>query len=244
MIGVIDYQAGNTRSVLNALRLCEIDCRLTSKAAELEPCDGVILPGVGSASSAMSALREAGLIDWIRHTEKPFLGICLGMQILYDFSDEGETQALGLTEGRVRSLRDFNVFRTTSLRLNGQMQGATDRTTEAYAQYAAGSEGGSNAADGRLGVGCIRIPHMGWNRIRLTEPSPLFMQIPDGSQMYFAHSFAAPLGPETIAATDFSEGGSFSSAFEMGNFFGVQFHPEKSGPLGLQLLKNFEGLCS
>lgn len=201
MIGVIDYRAGNTRSVLNALKAIDVPCLLTDSPALLADCDGVILPGVGSAKSAVDILNINGLFKWLRETEKPVLGICLGMQLLFDSSEEGNVTTLGIVPGRVRYLGRFEP-RSFS-----------------------------------------RIPHMGWNRVNILRPTRLMDEIPAPPQMYFAHSFAAGMKPGDSPPWAVGETDGFCAAVEKDNFFGVQFHPEKSSRSGLQLLKNFEAIC-
>lgn len=189
MIGVIDYEAGNLASVTNALRSINAGVVVSSDARELSICSGIILPGVGAAQLAMRSLERRDLISFIRTLEVPFLGICLGMQVLYDESEEGNTKCLGIVSGTVE---EFDASAS-------------------------------------------RVPHMGWNKVIFTKTPG------ENAHFYFAHSYYAPVGPATTATTEC--GVSFSAAMRTGNYFGVQFHPEKSGPAGLRLLRGFCDLC-
>jgi imidazole glycerol-phosphate synthase subunit HisH len=152
----------------------------------------VILPGVGAAGPAMARLRERGLDDALRQLQVPLLGICLGMQLLYEASEEGGVACLGLLPGRVRAMR---------------------------------------AAPG------VRIPHMGWNRLRMRRPSPLLDGLAEGEQAYFVHGYAAPVDQACIAET--RHGASFAAMVERGRVCGAQFHPERSSRAGARLLRNF-----
>ncbi len=195
MIGVVDYEAGNIASVSNALSAIGVDFIVSNSRRELERCAGIILPGVGAAPGAMRSLERLQLSGFLRNPGIPLLGICLGMQLLYELSEEGPTKCLGTVSGTVREF---------------------DRSTS-------------------------KVPHMGWNSVEQRSSSPLFAGITREAYFYFAHSYCAPVGASTIAAT--SEGVSFASAIQSGRFYGVQFHPEKSGANGLKLLKNFAALC-
>lgn len=195
MIGIVDYGAGNIRSVGNALERLGTQFFVSRDVAELQRAQKLILPGVGEARSAMESLNNIGLIQWLTMIRVPFLGICIGMQILFEHSDERDTACLGIVPGRVARFDDTN----------------------------------------------LKVPHMGWNRVNLKAQSPLFEGIRDSEFFYFVHSFGAPLVPDTIGATEY--GLQFSSAVQHKNFYGVQFHAEKSGNAGLQLLRNFSELC-
>jgi len=195
-VAIIDNGGANIASLRHALERLGASSQLTSDSSELRAARRVILPGVGAAADAMSRLHALGLVDVIPQLTQPVLGICLGMQLLFASSEEGddgtETDCLGLiTERVVRFPRraDFPV------------------------------------------------PHMGWNQLRLVTPHPLFAGVRDGDYFYFVHSYAAPIGPWTIAATDY--GGEFSAAARHGNFHGVQFHPERSAQPGARVLANF-----
>ncbi len=194
MIALIDYGAGNLTSVRKALHAVGADVRIPRAPSELDDALGVIVPGVGNFLST-SALGE----DWrdaILQTVGrggPLLGICLGLQWLFEGSTEAPNCA-GLS----------------------LMTGQCDRL--------------SGGAD-------LKVPHVGWNALEFPRESRLFEGVPQGSQVYFTHSYAAPVTVDTIAVT--THGQPFASAVERGQVFGVQFHPEKSGDVGLRVLKNF-----
>jgi len=195
VIGIIEHGAGNVRSVCNALERLGADFFIASSVDELERAHKLILPGVGEARSAMDSLARSGLLEWLPTIKAPFLGICIGMQILFDRSDERETTCLGLVPGRVRRFQGEHV----------------------------------------------KIPHMGWNRVAIRGHSPLFQGIAEGEYFYFVHSFHAPIVRHTVAVTCHEV--DFSAAVQRDNYFGVQFHVEKSGNAGTQVLKNFIELC-
>ncbi len=197
-IAILDYGAGNLRSVELAFARLGVPTVVTSDAAVAMQADGLILPGVGAFADAMQALKNSGLIPALEHakeTGKPLLGICLGMQALFEGSEEGEgVDGLGFVKGFVRRLPD--------------------------------TEG-------------LKIPHMGWNDIRGEKESPLLKDLPDEPYVYFVHSYAcfADDAADVLTTTDY--GVRFCSSVQRGNIFGTQFHPEKSGRVGEQMLKNF-----
>ncbi len=191
MIAVIDYDTGNLRSVANALSRLGAEYCVTDDKKLLEAADHILLPGVGEAGSAMARLRERGLDRVIPTLTKPVLGICIGVQLMCSYSQEGDTECMGIFDSRV--LR-FDV-----------------------------------------GSG-LKVPHMGWNSVENLR-SPLFAGIEEGSYVYYVHSFAPQLSPQTIATTRYGE--EFSAALNRDNFYGTQFHPEKSGDVGAQILNNF-----
>jgi len=195
MIALIDYGAGNLKSVANALADLNTEFFISNKSEEINEAEKIIFPGVGEAASAMSKLKEKDIVDFIRETEKPLLGICLGMQLLATFSEERNTKCLGLIDAIVK---EFD----------------------------------SQA---------VKVPHMGWNKVEYLHNNILFSHIVSGEYFYFANSYYVPINENTIANTTY--GGPFSSAINKKNFYGVQFHPEKSGKVGLQVLKNFIELC-
>jgi glutamine amidotransferase len=195
MIGVIDYEAGNLASVTNALRSINASVVVSSDVRELGRCGGIILPGVGAAPLAMRSLARNDLVSFIRTLEVPFLGICLGMQVLYDESKEAATKCLGIISGTVE----------------------------------------------QFDAGATRVPHMGWNEVVFRSDESVMAPSTKDAHFYFAHSYYAPVGPDTTATTEC--GVTFSAAMRKDNYFGVQFHPEKSGPAGLRLLKGFCDLC-
>ena len=195
MIGIIDYEAGNLASVSNALKSIDTRFIVSPLASRLSDCSGIILPGVGAAPLAMRSLHRQGLVGFIQKLKRPFLGICLGMQLLYEKSEEGETDCLGIASGPVLQF---------------------DATA-------------------------ARVPHMGWNEVVFQTCNGLAEPAGEKASFYFAHSYYAPVGAETSGVTEC--GISFSAAIRVGNFYGVQFHPEKSGTAGLKLLKSFCNLC-
>lgn len=190
MVTVIDYKAGNIRSVCNALERLGADVCLSADRSVIASSDRVILPGVGHAASAMVSLRELGLIETIRNLTQPVLGICIGMQIMCRESQEGNTPGLGIFDCLVNKIETKD----------------------------------------------LNIPHTGWNTIyNLT--SSLFDGIQDDAYVYYVHSYAAALSSSTIATTAYGAG--FSGALGVRNFYGTQFHPEKSGEVGEKILANF-----
>ncbi len=200
MIAVIDYDAGNLFSVKNALDYLELPSVLTSDPAEIERADAVILPGVGAFGDAMDKLNRRGLTRLLREQagKKPLLGICLGMQVLFEKGFEfGEHEGLGLLPGSVERM----------------------------------------APDG------LKIPHMGWNSLRFHNPSPLLAGVPEGSYVYFVHSFAARTDAENLCAVA-DYGMEVPALVAKGLVFGAQFHPEKSADVGLAILRNFGGLAT
>lgn len=197
MIAIIDYGMGNLRSVQKAFEFVDLKAEIVTSPAEMEGAGKIVLPGVGAFSDAMDALTREGWVPAIRRAVeagKPLLGICLGMQLLFEHSEEGGSFAgLGLLPGRVRRL-----------------------------------------PEGR------KIPHMGWNDITL-RPSPLFAGIAPRPYVYFVHSYYADAAEEHIIATA-DYGLPFCAAVQKGNIYATQFHPEKSGDVGLNMLRNFGGI--
>ena len=199
MIAIIDYEAGNLTSVARALRHIGVACRITKQHDEIRASERVIFPGVGAAGEAMEIIRREGLDGMIREIiaqGKPFLGICLGAQIILGESEEdGGTPCLGIIPG-------------TAKRFQG-----TD----------------------------IKIPHMGWNDISITRPHPLLEGVDTRAQFYFVHSYypTPEKREDIIAMTDYEV--SFASIIGHDNVIATQFHLEKSGRHGLQILKNFCG---
>lgn len=191
MVAVVDYEAGNVRSVVNALARLGAEVCVTADAATIRAADRVVLPGVGHAGRAMADLRCKGLDAVICSLTQPVLGVCIGMQLMCRRSDEGLTDCMGIF--------DVDVLR---------MEGA----------------------------GACKIPHMGWNAVRDVR-GDLFLNFDGGEYLYYVHSYAAGVCSATIATTDY--GAPFSGALARGNFYGTQFHPEKSGETGERLLHNF-----
>ena len=194
-VAVVKYNAGNIASVQNALSRLGVESFVTDDEKELRSAERVIFPGVGEASTAMQYLRERGLVETIRSLTQPVLGICLGMQLLCTFSEENDTECLGIFPNRVRRFTD-----------NG-----------------AGKE-------------MLKVPHMGWNQISNFR-SEIFNEVPNDSHVYFVHGYYAEPSSESAATTTY--GVDFASAISRDNFYAVQFHPEKSGAAGQQILENF-----
>ncbi len=242
MIAITDYDTGNLRSVANALRRIGAEFTVTSDAAALRLADKVILPGVGEASSAMAKLRERGLDAVIPTLTQPVLGICIGMQLMCLDSEEGGAGCLGIFPAHVMRLGGRG---TTSG--NGAGTAAGTATPGITLRAAPPSNGGAKPAvrvfRGAEGVpggeNPLKIPHVGWNTVGRLR-SPLFDGLGEGTYVYYVHSYAAQCCEATVAETDY--GGAFSAALRRGNFFGTQFHPEKSGRAGERILRNFLNL--
>ena len=194
MVAIIDYKCGNLQSVKNALDRLGAEYVVTASEEVIRKADRVILPGVGSAATAMESLLQTGLCDTIRSLRRPVLGICVGMQIMCRWSEEGNTECLGIFDSKVKKFIP--------------------------------DEG-------------LKVPHMGWNKISNLE-SKLFKDLAGGSYVYYVHSYYPELCPDTIATT--VHGKMFSGALKYENFYGTQFHPEKSGDIGEQIIKNFLAL--
>ncbi|UCF72551.1 MAG: imidazole glycerol phosphate synthase subunit HisH [Deltaproteobacteria bacterium] len=203
MIAIIDYRAGNLASIAWAIEHVGFECRITHDVEEILGADRVIFPGVGSAGQAMRDLRRLGLdqaIYDLYESGKPFLGICLGTQIILEESEENQTTCLGLLPGTVKH------FPTPLL-----------------------SDEGKN----------LKVPHMGWNQVKLQRLHPVFKGLAPESEFYFVHSYyPAPADRQAIIGTT-DHGITFTSVLGEKNLIAVQFHPEKSGPPGLSILKNF-----
>lgn len=191
-IVIIDYGAGNIQSIQFALERLGYSAVLSDDPVIIESADKVIFPGVGEASSAMDKLIESGLDKLIPQLKQPVLGICLGMQLMCAYSEEGETRGMGIF--------DVDVVRFSKK---------------------------------------VKVPQIGWNQIQDLR-SPLFNGISEKEYIYLVHSYYAPLSKDTIAVTDYEL--PYSSAMRKDNFWGVQFHPEKSSGTGERILKNFINL--
>ena len=192
---VIDYQSGNLRSVAKALESVGVAPLVTSSPSDLDKADALVLPGVGSGPAAMDALAQRGLVGPIRDylaSGRPFLGVCLGLQLLLDHTEEGDAECIGAVSGTVK----------------------------------------------RLPAG-LKVPHMGWNSIRLTTQHPVFHGIPDGSHFYFVHSYYAAPDDDASVAGVTEYGVTFCSIYANKNVVATQFHPEKSGRVGLRVYENF-----
>lgn len=192
-VALVDGGGTNIGSVSYALERLGASTRLTDDPAEILAADRVVLPGVGAAGAGMARLRAAGLEDVLGQVQAPLLGVCLGMQLLFDRSaEDGGTPTLGLVPGEVVPIPP---------------------------------------APG------VRVPHMGWNRLDDLVEDPLLAGISPGERAYFVHSYAAPVGPSTLAST--THGTTFSAVVRSGLRWGAQFHPERSGRVGAALLRNF-----
>lgn len=189
---IIKYNAGNVRSVQFALERIGVEPTLSDDPETILGADRIVFPGVGEASSAMRYLKERGLDRVVVDARQPFLGICLGMQLMCSFSEENDTDCLGIFQEKVRR------FVPTE---NNE-----------------------------------KVPQIGWNTVHDLKTG-LFAAVPENSYCYFVHGYYASLGEHTIATTDYC--GPYSAALHAGNFYGVQFHPEKSAVVGEQILKNF-----
>jgi glutamine amidotransferase len=196
MIAVVDYRAGNAPSVLFALEHLGLPARLVDTADEIARAERIILPGVGAARATIDSLIEQDLVgalaDRVQGDGVPFLGICIGLQVLFDHSEEGDTDGLGWIPGQVRRFPDTG-----------------------------------------------RVPQIGWNRVRFTRDHPLSAGVPDEGHYYFVNSYyCAPDDPiDALGTTDYTV--EFCSVVARDNVVATQFHAEKSGPLGLSLLRNF-----
>lgn len=189
MIAILDYKAGNTLSVANAVRRLGYDCIITEDEALIASASKVILPGVGEASNAMANLISCGLDKLIPTLTQPVLGICLGLQLMCESTTEGDVQCLGIFDTQVIEFPPKD-----------------------------------------------KVPHMGWNEINNLK-DPLFDTIQNNADVYFVHSYYAKQCDQTVATCTYMV--EFSAAIRKDNFIGMQFHPEKSGPIGEIILSNF-----
>lgn len=193
MIVIIDYDAGNICSVSNALNRLGVDFVLSDDKEVIKSAEKVIFPGVGHAFAAMEKLRAKKLVSTIQQLKQPVLGICVGMQLLCDYSHEGNTEGLGVVHTDVQKF--------------------------------------DSSKD-------IKVPHMGWNRLRIEDDSSnLFNGVLTEDYVYFVHSYYVPLNQNSIASCAYSL--EFSAAIKHENFYGIQFHAEKSGKVGERILNNF-----
>jgi glutamine amidotransferase len=191
-IVIVDNGGANIASLQFALQRLDADSAVSADADQIRAASHVILPGVGAAADAMSRLRLSRLDTVIPTLQQPVLGICLGMQLLYEASQEGDARCLGIIPGRAARLAE-----------------AHDRP----------------------------VPHMGWNTLEIRRPCALLMGLADGDYAYFVHSYALTLSDATVASTGY--GAPFSACVQWSNFYGAQFHPERSAAVGARLLKNF-----
>ena len=201
MIAIIDYDAGNLKSVEKALQFLGVEAKITSDAEEILGADKIILPGVGAFGDAMEKLNKSGLSEVIREAVRrkiPLLGICLGLQLLFEASEETPgVDGLSVLKGKIVRIPDKEGF---------------------------------------------KVPHIGWNSLKINPESKLFAGIPEDSYVYFVHSYyLAAEEPIVAATTDYVV--DIHAAVEKENVFACQFHPEKSGEIGLKLLKNFADMA-
>ncbi len=201
MIKIVDYGMGNLRSVQKAFEKIGADAQVVSSPAELAGAEKLVLPGVGAFRDAIAELKRTGLDRPVREhiaADKPFLGICLGLQLLFDVSyEDGQWEGLGVLRGKVVRFAD-----------------QTD----------------------------LKIPHMGWNSLEFARPARIFEGVPEGSSVYFVHSYYVVPEDESVIAARTEHGTRFVSAVARRNLFATQFHPEKSQSVGLRLLTNFAAL--
>jgi len=201
LIAIIDYGVGNLGSVEKAFHFIGQEAVVTSDKERILNSDAVVLPGVGAFADAMKSLNSAGMVDIVESvikSNRPFLGICLGMQLLFEYSEEGgkEVKGLGIFKGAVKQLpRNMN----------------------------------------------LKVPHMGWNSLKVKENSYIFKNI-QKPYVYFVHSFYLDAEDKNIVAATADYGITFDAAIESGNICAVQFHPEKSGEVGLNILRNWAAL--
>ena len=194
-IAIVDYQAGNLRSVAKAIEKAGQTPFITSDPQAILSAEALVFPGQGSCDGAMRALKQRGLVEPIRAfvaSRRPFLGVCLGLQLLFPYSEEGSEPGLGIYPGSVKRLPDG-----------------------------------------------LKVPHMGWNQVDFCQEHPVFQDIPQGSYFYFVHSYyPEPEEPSLVAGTT-TYGIQFCCATAKDNLVATQFHPEKSGRLGLKIYENF-----
>lgn len=194
-IGVVDHGAGNLVSISQGLDRVGAEAVVVTQPRRLASCDGIVLPGVGSTGGVMAGIEAGGFADALRTSDRPLLGICVGMQVLFDTSDEDGARCLGLVAGTVRRL-----------------------------------------------TGAPTLPHIGWNDLTVQRSNGLFDGL-DEPIVYFVHSYAPqPQDPAVVTATA-HHGERFVAAVAAGRVLGVQFHPERSGPVGLRVLSRFVAMC-
>lgn len=202
MIAIVDYGAGNLHSVKKALDFLGADNIITDDKQVIENADGVILPGVGSFGHAMESMHKSGLTEVVKKVangEKPFLGICLGLQLLFERSDESpNVKGLGVLQGEI-----LNIPRKNDL----------------------------------------KVPHIGWNSLDIKQQHGIFKDIDNNSYVYFVHSFYLKAKNKSDVAVNTSYGVEIDAGVQKGNLCAVQFHPEKSGDVGLKMLSNFIEMC-
>ena len=201
MIAIIDYGAGNLQSVKKAFDFIGAESVITDNPEVINACDRVLLPGVGSFGDAMDSMAKNGLVETVKQNAlsgKPFLGICLGLQLLFEESEESPgVKGLGIFKGKIKKFSPD------------------------------------------MG---LKIPHIGWNSLEIKQKDTLFKDVPEDAYVYFVHSYYLHAEDENDIATVTNYGIDFHSAVGKNNIFATQFHPEKSGDVGLQILKNFASM--
>lgn len=201
MIAIIDYGAGNLQSVKKAFDFIGAESVITDNPEIINACDRILLPGVGSFGDAMDSMAKSGLVDTVKQNAlsgKPFLGICLGLQLLFEESEESPgVKGLGIFKGKIKKFS---------------------------------SDMG------------LKIPHIGWNSLEIKQKDGIFKNIPENSYVYFVHSYYLHAEDKNDIATVTKYGIDFHSAVGKNNIFATQFHPEKSGDVGLQVLRNFASM--
>lgn len=201
MIAIIDYGAGNLQSVKKAFDFIGAESVITDNPEIINACDRILLPGVGSFGDAMDSMHKSGLVETVKQNAlsgKPFLGICLGLQLLFEESEESPgVKGLGIFKGKIKKFSPD------------------------------------------MG---LKIPHIGWNSLEIKQKDTLFKDVPENSYVYFVHSYYLHAEDENDIATITNYGIDFHSAVGKNNIFATQFHPEKSGDVGLQILKNFASM--
>ena len=201
MIAIIDYGAGNLQSVKKAFDFIGAESVITDNPEIINSCDRILLPGVGSFGDAMDSMHKSGLVETVKQNAlsgKPFFGICLGLQLLFEESEESPgVKGLGIFKGKIKKF--------------------------------------SNDM-------CLKIPHIGWNSLEIKQKDTLFKNVPENSYVYFVHSYYLHAEDEEDVATVTNYGIDFHSAVGKNNIFATQFHPEKSGDVGLQILRNFASM--
>ena len=215
MVGIVDYNAGNIKSVERALSFLKADYVLSKNPADLEGCDRLIFPGVGEAKYAMEQLKKTGfdtfLRDWAK-AGKPLVGICLGSQIIFEHSEEGDVDCLGLLKG---TIRHFETVWNASTTLSDHNSGAVSLSNR-------------------------KVPHMGWNNLSYVNgSSPLFAGVSETSDFYFVHSYLIQPSDESIVKAYADYGCRVPACVSSGSVTAFQFHPEKSGRAGLKILENY-----
>ena len=239
MIAVIDYDTGNLCSVANALGRLGAEYRITASPDEIRGADRVLLPGVGEASSAMQKLRERSLVEVIRSLTQPVLGICIGVQLLCQSSEEGDTACIGIFDNRVRK---FDTLFAEAGILLPDATGTAAPLSDADSCSARQADVPADATILRP-AGRLKIPHMGWNKLEMQNDCPILRNLPEESYVYFVHSYQAVVPDEYLAAyVEYGTAKIPAMVYDGKTVYGAQFHPEKSGEVGLQILRNFGGL--